>query len=394
LFAAVYMFESLINGDIELIDPSRFDYTVDDAQAMPVAMLEPSEFDIARYEDYAAACDRRYADFLCKKEGIMVWQRIRVAPVFRDVCHDMRQSLRWQLGGLQKSLLYKSDAPTYLEPWYGIGTIASVYGAGYKWPEGQAPVPQPLYKTIDEVPRLMPQPFDQIPILCHTIRMIEYFLNETHGRLPMSWCDVQAPINIAGELIETSSYFMAFHEAPERLREILDEVANSVIAFTHKQSELIGNQLVQPGHGFASSYAGSGIGMSTDNLVMISPRMYEQVCVASHAKIGEPFGGAVIHSCGDWSKWIDAVKKIHNLRMVDGAFSPQTDPAHNNCERFRDAFAHTGIILHARLVGPPEEVLSRVKRLRKPGVKLVVVTYEQDPKAQHKVYEEIHAMCA
>jgi hypothetical protein len=133
--------------------------------------------------------------------------------------------------------------------------------------------------------------------------------------------------------------------------------------------------------------------MSTDNLVMISPRMYEQVCVASHAKVGEPFGGAAIHSCGDWSKWIDAVKKIHNLHMVDGAFSPQTDPAHNNCERFRDAFAHTGIILHTRLVGPPEEVLSRVKRLWKPGVKLVVVTYEQDPKVQHKVYEEIHAIC-
>ena len=79
--------------------------------------------------------------------------------------------------------------------------------------------------------------------------------------------------------------------------------------------------------------------------------------------------------------------------MVDGAFSPQTDPAYNQCEEFRDALAGTGIILHVRIVGEPEEVLSRVKRLWKPGLKLIVGTHVQDPKAQHQLYHDIHAIC-
>ena len=79
--------------------------------------------------------------------------------------------------------------------------------------------------------------------------------------------------------------------------------------------------------------------------------------------------------------------------MVDGAFSPQTDPAYNRCEEFRDALAGTGVILHVRMVGGPEEVLSRVKRLWKPGVKLIVGTHEPDPKAQHQLYCAIRSLC-
>jgi uroporphyrinogen-III decarboxylase len=371
-----------------------FDFRLEDAQAMEVTPVEPEQFDLSCYQDYAMACDERYAEFIQKEEGIAVWQRVRVAEVFRDGCRDMRQSLRWQLGGLQKSLEYMSDAPTYLEPWYGIGTTASFYGAAYDWPAGQAPVVLPLFKTLEEVPHLSPYPVHQVAILKHTVEMIEYFRDCSQGKLPMSWCDIQAPINVAGELIDTSGYYLAFYEAPERLKEILDEVANSIIAFTKIQSELIGDQLVQPGHGFASSYSGTGIGMSNDNLVMISPKMYSYICAESHAKTGEPFGGTAIHSCGNWGKWIDAVKQISNLVMVDGAFSPQTDPDYNNCEQFRDAFAGTGVILHARLVGHPEGVLQRVQRLWKKGLKLIVTVYEQDPVSQHKLYHDIRQICS
>lgn len=79
--------------------------------------------------------------------------------------------------------------------------------------------------------------------------------------------------------------------------------------------------------------------------------------------------------------------------MVDGAFSPQTDPAYNHCEEFRDALAGTGVILHVRIVGDSEEVLARVKRLWKPGLKLIVTTHVQGPKAQHQLYHDIHRLC-
>jgi hypothetical protein len=373
---------------------STFNYVLKDAQALPVTPIEPSQFDLARYEAFAAEADQRYAGFLSKPSGLAVWQRVRVGEVFRDACRDMRESLRLQLGGLTKSLDYLTDAPTYLEPWYGIGTTASAFGGEYDWFEGQAPAVRPLYKAFGEVPPLVPRDFDQVPIMRYTLETIEYFLDQTQGRVPISWSDLQAPLNVATELIDTSAFFTALIESPDRVREILSAITEVVIRFTQQQSGLIGDRLARPGHGFASSRAGKGIGLSTDNLVMISPRMYEKFCVADNIQIGAAFDGIAIHSCGDYARWLPALKKIDNLLMVDAAFSPQTDPDPNTPEAFRDAFVNTGVIVHARMVGDPNEVLSLAKRLWTPGLKLIVVTYVPDPAAQHRLYHDLHTLCS
>lgn len=373
---------------------TEFDYTKADVMAMPVTPMDSAAFNLARYEAFAAEADQRYAGFLRKKEGVAIWQRVRVGEVFRDQCRDMKQSLRWQLGGLTRAMDYLTDAPAYLEPWHGIGTTASAFGAEYEWLAGHAPAVKPVYRTLDEVPELAPRAAEDAPNLRYTLETIEYFLEQTQGRVPMSWCDIQSPINVAGGLVNITQFLMALHDDPDRAKAILSVLADEVIRFTKIQSCLIGAALARPGHGFASSRAGTGIGLSTDNLIMVSPAMYVEFCADHSARIGDGFGGTAIHSCGDWGHWLPAVKKIQNLIMVDGAFSPQTDPAYNNCEEFRDSLADTGVILHVRIVGEPEEVLSRVKRLWKPGLKLIVGTHVQDPKAQHQLYHDIHRLCA
>jgi uroporphyrinogen-III decarboxylase len=369
-----------------------FDYTLDDAQAMSIKPMRPLDFPLARYEDWARQCDKRYAEFLGKDQGVAVWQRVRVAEVFRDGCRDARQSLEWQLGGLAKSMEYASDVPTCLEPWYGIGITASAFGGEYLWPEGQAPVVKPRYESADELPLPDHRGFSDVPIMKHTLAMIEYFLEQTNGRVPICWTDLQSPLDVALEIVDASRFLLAFYEQPETVKDVLRAIADVIVDFTRKQSYLIGDALAQPGHGFASSYAGTAIGLSDDQMVTISPQMYKEFCVEINAAIGSCFGGTAIHSCGNWERWIETIKKIPNLKMVDAAFSPQTDPGHNTCEVFRDSLTDTGIILHARLVGDPEETLSRVKRLWAPGMKLVVVTYVQDPEAQNELYEDIHSI--
>ncbi len=361
---------------------------------MPVTPVEPKDFDLGRYEAFAAEGDERFATFLRRDEGAMVWQRVRVGEVFRDDCRDMRLSYRRQLGALTQTMSFKTDAPTYLEPWYGIGTIASAFGAGYVWHPGQAPAVEPVYHSIPDAAELDPRKFDDVPILRYTKETVEYFLEQSRGRLPISWCDIQGPINVAGGLIDNSQFFLGLHDAPENVGGILRRITETFITYYREQGELIGDALVRPGHGFASSREGTGMGVSVDNLVMLSPEMYGRFCLDDLGRIGEAFGGAAIHSCGNWHKWLEAVKATPNLTMVDGAFSPQTDPAYNTCEEFRDALAGTGIIVHARVVGDPDEVMSRVKRLWKPGLKLIVGTHVQDPAAQHQLYRDIHAYCS
>lgn len=369
-----------------------FDATLKDAQAMPVEPVEPAAFDLARYEDHAAQAESRYAAFLSAVEGIAVWQRVRVADVFRDGCRDMHASLRWQLGGLARAMDYLTDAPNYLEPWYGIGVTASAFGADYEWPEGQAPVIRPLYRTIGDAPELIAS--QASPIMARVLEMIDLFLEETGGRLPISWSDLQHPLNVATSLVETSGFFTGVAQEPERVAAMLDVIAAEVIRFTRVQSRRIGERLVRPGHGFASARAGRGIGLSTDNLVMISPRAYRRLCTANDRRIGAAFGGSAIHSCGEWARWLDAVRANPELTMVDAAFSPQTDPNPNAPETFRDALAGTGVVVQARMVGDPDEVLPLVRRLWAPGMRLIVVTYVRDPAAQRRLYGAIRALAS
>ena len=216
---------------------SAFDITTLDAQAMPAMPVAPADFDSARYEAHAAEADARYAEFMRQPEGIAVWQRVRVADVFRDGCRDMAASLRWQLGGLTKALDYLTDAANYLEPWYGIGVTAAAFGAEYEWPEGQAPVARPQYRTVHEASDLAARPAEQAQIMRHVLAMIDYFLEETHGRIPLSWSDLQNPLNVATELVDTTGFFTGFVEAPEAVRRMLAALTDEVIRFTQEQSK-------------------------------------------------------------------------------------------------------------------------------------------------------------
>ena len=186
-----------------------FDSTIADAQAMLVAPVDPADFDLARYGAHARAADERFGAFLRRREGIAIWQRVRVADVFSAGCRDMRQSLRWQLGALTRSMAYMSDVPAYLEPWYGIGITASAYGSTYQWPEGQSPAVRPHYSTILDATRLTAGQSRHSRIMAHVLAMIAYFLEETQGRVPLSWTDLQSPLSVATQLVDTSSLFMA-----------------------------------------------------------------------------------------------------------------------------------------------------------------------------------------
>jgi hypothetical protein len=372
-----------------------FNQVLLDSQAITVQPLNPDNFDWYEYFQHSQEINERYASFLGMPSGIAVWQRVRAAEVFRDGCSDMHFSLGLQTGALKKSMEYLSDSPSYLEPWLGIGTTAAFFGATYKWLHGQAPAVLPKWNSLQAVPRVLKMTSaDRSIILTQTLEMISYFLEKSRGLAPISWCDIQCPLNVAAELMDTQTLLTGLIDDPERIRDILSVISEQIISFTHMQTELIGSALVRPGHGFASSFCGKGIGLSSDNALMISPRMWEKYCNADMERIGSQFGGTAFHSCGNWERWIDSVKKIPGLTMVDAAFSPMTDPNPNGCEPFKEKFAHTGVIVQARMVGSAGTVLNYAKRLWSPGMKLIVVTYVEDPIIQHKLYHDIHQICS
>ena len=371
----------------------QFDNKLADSQATKVLPISPANFDFDRYEAYTSELNKRCAEFWNKPSGVLVYRRMRVAECFSFGCRDMKNSLELQLGALEKSMQFKADVPNFLEPWYGIGTIASAFGGDYIWLDGQAPALKSRFNTIDEVLAYETQEVAQTNIGKHTLNMIEYFMEQTKGRVPMSFTDTQSPLNIIGHLYPLDQFFMDTMMEPEKVLQLFDRLADLSIRFNEEQIKLIGSALASPGHGFASSTVWTGLGMSDDNAIMISPDQYLEMAAPSVEKICTPLGGPVFHSCGDWAGWVDAVLQMKGLKMADGAFSPQTDPgANTNLEAFNH-FANTGVVLNTRIVGDLETIREQLNRLWVPGMKMVVVTYCETPEEQEEAYHLIHEIC-
>lgn len=370
-----------------------FDYTSRDSQGTAVEPISIKEFDIERYHEYDLSLREKCRSFWNCDEGVAVYRRFRVPQVFASGCKDMKTSLGLQLGALEKSMKYKADIPNFLEPWYGIGTIASAFGLDYIWHEGQAPATRPPFDSIGEALKYDYLPVEETEIGRYTIDMIEFFLEKTRGKIPVSFTDTQSPLNIASCLMPMDKLFLEMYDNPEGYKKLLSVITGLLIDFTEKQQKLIGDALVYPGHGFASSREFQGIGISDDNALMVSDDFFERFEIPFREKIGSVFGGCVFHSCGNWSNKIAVVKKIDNLVMVDGAFSEETDPDPNEVEPFVKGFSDIGIIVNARIVGDVQIISDKIKRLWSPGMKLIVVTYCQDPAEQEEAYHRIHQIC-
>ncbi len=360
-----------------------------DSQGTEVQPCRIEEFDFERFREKEAEGKEKRERFAAASEGVLVHRRFRVPRVFSYGCGDKKDSLEWQLGALKASLDFPMDIPNFLEPWYGIGTIASCFGAEYVWNQGQAPAVHPPFSSIPEALEYNPAAVKETTIGKKTLEMIEYFLDRTEGRLPLSFTDTQSPSNTAASLFDTTGYLLGVYDYPGEIQTLIDRIVTLNKDFTRKQRALIGDALVSPGHGFASSREFSGMGMSDDSSSMLSPNQFKKLNCTALSRTGAPFGGAVYHSCGNWLSRLPQVLGIEGLVTLDAAFTMETDSDPNSAAAFTEAMQNTGIILNARCAGAPENIKPVIKELVKPGMKTIIVSYARTAAEQEDIIRYI-----
>ncbi len=369
----------------------EFNTAIADSQGTSVSPMSAEDFDLQRYADYEASLLEGCEAFWQAQEGVAVYRRFRVPEVFSWASRDRKLSLELQLAGLQKSMAYKADIPNFLEPWYGIGVVSSAFDVPYIWKEGQAPAVEGPFKSAKDALDRRISPVAESCEGKRVLEMIEYFLDQTKGKIPISPGDTQSPLNIVSSYLMDSTAFMyEIFDHPDDLEELISAVAEMEKEFLDEQLKLIGDALAKPGHGFASCRSFEGIGFSDDNILMFGDDDYSRYGISSMVPVSASFKGPVFHSCGDWSHRADLVKSIPSLIMADGAVGKQTDPSPNDPEVLGNAFARSGVVLHVRIVGTSDTVLEYYQRLKQDGLKCIVTTYCESPEDQETAYRRIH----
>ncbi len=344
--------------------------------------MKTKNFDFEKFGDWLAEKEEKTANFLNGKNetNVLLAENVESDIVESNflTCRTPQESLECQLDILTNQMKSENCAAPFLEPWFGVGVFANAFGAEYIWTENESPQTHYITHSVDDIEKLKIPNIDNAPIMNLVMDTIDYFLTETKGRIPISCTDTQSPVDNATLICETSVFFMAMYENPEATHRFLDKITKTMVAFTKKQIELIGDSLTKPGHIMASSRGAKGLSVSDDNIVMLSPEHYSEFAVPYNEILAHEFGGIAIHSCGDYSKQLPALIKTKGLLQVDGAFMKKNiDPCPNtNYQLFKETFSKSDVVLHTRM----NENWSKIfPKLYHPDMKLVLQIPTPEP---------------
>jgi len=315
-----------------------------------------------------------------------------------NVWGDVRtseQSFNENIDYIHKSLSIKSDHIPALEPWFGTGLFANIFGCPYVWREGESPAVRYKYHHMDEIVGIQKPDWRKSEIALLALDTIKYFKNKTGDAIPIVWTDTQSASDTATMILDASEVLVGCLLEPELMFDFMKLINDVTIEFSCVQAELIGDCLIKPGHLFLSSGSFSGMSISDDNLAVASPDVNKGFNLVLNNEIGKAMDGVAIHSCGDWTYTMPFIKElVPTCVAIDCGVDKVWDP--NPCDPIlvRDAFSGTGIYVHVRLTGETEIMVETIKKMLHPELKLIVHPMFIDSETADRNYRILDEMLA
>ncbi|OQB12682.1 MAG: methylcobalamin:coenzyme M methyltransferase [Firmicutes bacterium ADurb.Bin193] len=340
-----------------------------------------------RYEKLRADRKINADKFISGERPYMIFQTGE-GNVWGDI-RSKEQSFEENVRYIKSCFGVKSDHLPVMEPWFGTGVYANMYGCDYVWRDGSAPAVHYKYKSVDEIEGLKKPDWHKAEIPNLILDTIRYFKSKTGDAIPIIHTDTQSASDTATLILDACEVFMACLDESEAIMKFMEDINSLVIEFSTVQSEIIGNALVKPGHIMLNADGFKGFSVSDDNLAVASPTVNRMFNLPLDQKIGEAMGGVAIHSCGKWSHTMPFVKElVPSCAAIDCAIDSTVDPNPNEPEAVRDALAGKGIYAHVRMTGETDKMLEIVKRVLHPDLKLIVhPAYIDDETAARNYYE-------
>lgn len=192
-----------------------------------------------------------------------------------------------------------------LFPSRGIGVVAEVFGCKTVPKEtGWDPWVEPLITSPADV-RSLPTPQTRTnPVVLAVMAAIDHF--QGNSTYPLRLCNVPSPMTTASYLWGYNEFLIALREAPWEVHRLLELVTEITIEFVRLQRDRIG-KLFSLSHMEYYIPPTKGIRLSDDVLAVVSPEDYVRFHLPYNGRLGEVFGGVVLHSCGNI---------VHNLTAV------------------------------------------------------------------------------
>ncbi len=255
------------------------------------------------------------------KESGQVWKHVNV----NDTLADEDLMILSQLENCNSSLGRSSDSSMRIRANYGVGIIASLFGARkFIMPYDMDTLPNVrcIEGGSEGIERLLDagEPSLETGFGAQVMSVAERFA-EIRRRYPKigRWVridnpDAQGPIDNC-ELLWGSDIFYALYDEAELVHALLRRVTDTVKRFLDQWKAIVSN-----GDGMTCYFASicrGGIFLRNDSAMNLSPEFYREFCAPYDAELLEYFGGGGVHFCGRGDHFVKQLAKLPMLAMVD-----------------------------------------------------------------------------
>lgn len=202
-----------------------------------------------------------------------------------------------------------------LFPHRGIGVVAEILGAKAKKSDSWDPWIKPYINEPSDVKYIKVVDIDQNLVVRKVLKLINYLQDNGPLNVPLRICNVPSPLTTASLIWGYSEFLTALYIAPVYVHELLNIITETTISFIKTQMKVIKN-LFGLTHEEYYIPIEAGLRISDDVLSALSLNHYLEFGVPYNARLGEAFGGLVVHSCGPISHNLKAIQKIDCLTGI------------------------------------------------------------------------------
>ncbi len=223
----------------------------------------------------------------------------------------------------------KDDTPLQVRPNFGIGLVASAFGARVEVVEDNPPWVRPLAeKNIESAVEQVLETFDAAR--SHTLGWFPR-VEETLGYYAKTFAnypkvsktvaiimpDLQGPLDTA-TMLWGGNIFLALYTRPELVERLLKAVAETMVSVHNQLRQVVGRELLPEGfsHQHGSIIRGN-IMIRCDSNLMMSSEMYARYILPYDRYVLKCVGDGSYHSCGRWEKNVPLVISADEVGSLD-----------------------------------------------------------------------------
>jgi hypothetical protein len=301
---------------------------------------------IARWEAFWSLEDVGRPLWMIPTPPVLTAAEVGLVPI-RPLLQDRETQLNAQLGLFQwrQSVGVGDDFVPHLQAQQGVTVFASAFGCEVEFFDHTLPWAHPVIRPDDPAEKVydLPAPAVTDGQLGTILGWGDYFVEKTAGRYALALTDLQGSLDSSYLVWEPTAFMLAMYTNPKEVHHLMRLMTDLIIRFVREQRSRV--REFMPCH-FPPVWLpdGRGISVSDDCLAVLSPALYEEFALPYLNELSDEFGGAFIHSCGNFVHQFDNLEKVHNLRGLN--FGASETPFEAVWERFG---GRTAIVTHLGL---------------------------------------------